>query len=230
MDARILIINPNSSQRCSDGILAAARRQVQEGVAVQVATALEGPAYIETLRDEVVAASAVLRLFEEFAERSDDDFDAFVIACSSDPGLEAVRETFPIPVLGIGESALVLAHGMGRPFAILTNVEGDEPATEAMARRYGLERRLVSVQAAGFSVEDFDCGKPEATAGLLRAGERAVNQGARALCLGCAAMAGLEPELRALEVPVFEGVACAVRLASEYIALSPRSKVRGLTS
>lgn len=218
MSARILIINPNASDRCTRGIRAAAMRQAGDEMEVDVLTSTEGPAYVETPRDEVIAAAALLRLLEE---RATNEYDAYIIACSSDPGLAAVRSTFHVPVLGIGESALLLARGLGLPYGILTNVAADEPPMWEMARGYGLEQHLVSVQAAGYTVEEFDLRKPGASDGLLEAGRRAVESGARSLCLGCAAMAGLEDALtRELGVPVFEGVASAVHLARVYLPMT----------
>jgi allantoin racemase len=216
--SRVLIVNPNTSEVCSATILAAARSHCGPGVSAGVLTAHDGPPYIETLRDEVVPASAVVRLLEERVAAAPSAFQAFIIACSSDPGLEAARATVDVPVLGIGESALLLARGMGQPYAILTNIDDDEPYMRDMARRYGLDGNLVSVRAAGYSVEDFDLGREGVAAGLREAGQRAVADGARSVCLGCAAMAGLTEELsRALGVPVFEGVASAMLLAGIYL-------------
>ena len=63
------------------------------------------------------------------------------------------------------------------------------------------------------------------------AAQRAVRAGARSLCLGCAAMAGLEQEVaRVTGVPVFEGVASAVRLAVAYLALMDAVPDRRRTS
>lgn len=220
--SRVLIVNPNASERCSAGIRAAAARHGGIGLSIEVATAVDGPSYVETLRDELVAASAVVRLLEESARTAAQDFDAVIIACSSDPGVEAVRETFPVPVLGIGESALLLARGTGRPYGILTNTNSDEPYMWAQARRYGLEANLVAVEAAGFTVEDFDLRREGTGAGLLAAGSRAVRAGAQSLCLGCAAMAGLDVDLaQSLGVPIFEGVASAIRLLATYLDLRP---------
>ena len=223
MSSRVLVVNPNTSERCSAVIRSAALRQAGPELVVEVATASEGPPYVETLRDEVVAASAVVRLVEESMDDAEGAFDALVIACSSDPGLEAVRDTFPsIPVVGIGESALLLARGTGHPYGILTNVQGDESYMWEMAKRYGLQAELVAVEAAGFTVEDFDLGREGTREALLDSGRRAVEAGARSLCLGCAAMASFDQELRqTLNVPVFEGVASAMRLVNVYLHLQP---------
>lgn len=218
MNSRVLIVNPNTSERCSEGIRAAALANVGKGIGVDVVTANDGPAYIETLRDEVVAASAVMRLLEEGAGAA----DGIIIACSSDPGLEAARETYDIPVLGIGESALLLAWGTGRAYGIVTNLESDRGYFWTVARRYRLAGRLVAVEASGYTVEDFDLRREGVVDGLLGAARRAVDAGARSLCLGCAAMAGLDRDVAAsVQVPVFEGVASAAQLVTAYLLLRP---------
>jgi allantoin racemase len=221
LTSRVLVVNPNTSQACSTTIREAALSQSGPDLSAEVVTVEDGPRYIETPRDEAVAASAVVRLLEQYAATSPSSFRAFIIACSSDPGLDAARETFDVPVLGIGESALLLARGLGRPYAILTNIDDDEPYMREMAARYRLDRNLVAVKAAGYSVEDFDVGREGVAQGLHEAARRAVADGARALCLGCAAMAGHSDGLaRALNMPVFEGVASAMLLARIYAGLA----------
>jgi allantoin racemase len=216
---RILIVNPNTSETCSAGILGAARRAAGADVWVEVATVPDGPAYIETPNDEAVAARAVLRLFRDKTIEEHGLYDALIIACSSDPGLSAARATFSLPVLGIGESALLLARGLGLPYGILTTLEAREPRMWALARDYGLDRNLVSVQASRCTVEDLDLRKPGTAESLTEAGRRALDQGALTLCLGCAAMAWLDRELESrLEVPVFEGVASAVCLTDLFLS------------
>jgi allantoin racemase len=185
---------------------------------IEAVTASAGPAYVETLRDEAIAACAVIRILEEKAAAG--AYRAAIIACSSDPGLGAAREALSIPVLGIGESSLLLARGLGVPYGILTNVLADEPAMRAIAQSYRLDTPLVSVRSSGYTVEEFDCGEPRAIDGLRSAAQAAIADGARALCLGCAAMAGLEDDLaQRFGVPVFEGVASAVQLALAYARL-----------
>lgn len=216
---RILIVNPNRSTSITERILRVASRYLQPGTSLDAVTAAEGPAYVETRRDEVLAAHAVLKTLDRLG--TEPSYHAFIIACFSDPGLLAARESMPAPVLGLGEATLLLAHGLGVPYSLLTNVPADEEPLREMARSYHLDARLVSLRPAGFPIEAFDREEPAAGEGLRRAAKAAVEEdGARALCLACAAMAGWDHLLaRELGVPVLDGVACAVTLAQIYLAL-----------
>lgn len=223
---RILVINPNRSTVCSDRIHAAALRAAQGQLEVRTLTAASGPAYIETGADEIVAAKAVLEILEaELARPAQERPQGAVVACSSDPGVKEARLLYEVPIVGIGEAAFLLCRGLGRPYAILTNVEEDEPVLRRMAVGLALDGTLVSVRAAGSSVESFDKEEPAASQGLRAAARRAVrDDGAEALCLACAAMAGLETLLEDdLGVPVFEGVAAGISLVSIYAGRCNRS-------
>ena len=99
MSGQILVINPNSN----GAVTAAIDRAVEPlrfpgGPSVTCTTLAEGPHGIES---QVDADSVVLPLCR-LAE-ADNEADAFVIACFSDPGLQALREATGRPVLGIAE-------------------------------------------------------------------------------------------------------------------------------
>src|SRR6056297_974379 len=68
-----------------------------EGTQVEIQDVPDGPASIESAYDELMAVPATLRGIVE-AER--DGFDAVIIGCFGDPGLEAARELVNIPVIG----------------------------------------------------------------------------------------------------------------------------------
>lgn len=74
------------------------------------------------------------------AER--DGFDAVVIGCWCDPLWEA-RGAVDIPVVGIGEAAMLLAHTVGYKYAVITVAPGAAPPIESDVRLYGLEDRAI---------------------------------------------------------------------------------------
>ena len=84
--ARILIINPNSSSACSDGIDAAVTPfRTQAGPRLDVVTTPDGPPAIYSWRDWHAAVEPVCRRIEA------DPADLYIVACASDPGIEAAR-------------------------------------------------------------------------------------------------------------------------------------------
>ena len=84
--ARILVVNPNSSVACSDGISAAlAPFRLPGAPDFDVVTLREGPPAIYDWRDWHSVVEPLCRLIER------EPADAYVIACASDPGIEAAR-------------------------------------------------------------------------------------------------------------------------------------------
>jgi hypothetical protein len=91
--ARILVVNPNSSVACSDGIAAALSPFRWPGSPqLEVLTLREGPPAIYDWRDWHSVVDPLCRLIER------EPAAAYIIACASDPGIEAVRATTRQPV------------------------------------------------------------------------------------------------------------------------------------
>ena len=58
------------------------------------------------------------------------DFDAYVIACFDDTGLDAARCATDAPVIGIGEAAFHLATLVAGKFSVVTTLARSVPAIE----------------------------------------------------------------------------------------------------
>ena len=102
--ARILIINPNASVACSDGISAAvAPFRLPGGPELDVVTTPDGPPAIYSWADWHAAVAPVCRRIA--AESA----DVYVVACASDPGIAAARAATDRPVLGVFRSAVASA-------------------------------------------------------------------------------------------------------------------------
>lgn len=82
-----------------------------------------------------------------------DGADVAIIACGNDPALAAARTALTIPVVGLTESAMLLACTLGRRFGVVTLDDASVPLVEANLERHGLEHRAVRrapVRSAGF--------------------------------------------------------------------------------
>lgn len=82
-------------------------------------------------------------ILDELIRRELIGYDAAVIGCFNDPGLWEARESLAVPVIGVGESAMLTACMLGRNFGIVTVRKKLIPVVEDNVRRYGLESRLV---------------------------------------------------------------------------------------
>jgi Asp/Glu/hydantoin racemase len=202
---RIVVINPNCSQDCSDGIAAAiAPFRRLGGPEIDVATLAEGPKGIYSWRDW----HAVVEPLCHFVERA--RADVFVIACASDPGIEAVRAVTTTPVLGIFRCAAAAAVARGERFGVIALVNASKSRHLAALRALGLESRLAGEVAMNVSIETL-LDPHAARARLIEAGRMLVEQGADTVILGCTGMAHHREAIeRDLGVPVIEPCQAAI--------------------
>ena len=98
----IVVINPNSNQSVTDGLEKGLMPFHQIGAfPIECGTLTDGPFGIESQLD---SDSVVIPLTNLVKTRP--DASAFVIACYSDPGVDACRSITPQPVFGIQDSGV----------------------------------------------------------------------------------------------------------------------------
>ena len=206
--ARVLVINPNSSTACSAGIDAAlAPFRFKDGPILDVVTLHEGPPAIRSWRDWYAVTEPMCRL----VERS--DADAYVIACASDPGIEAVRSVTQRPVFGIFRSAVAAAVARAERFGVIAMVETSRARHRQALRAMGLEDRLAGEVALNLTMETLL--EPQAArAALIDAGAALAAMGAETIIPGCTGMAHHAAALRqAIGLPVIEPIGAAAGAA-----------------
>ncbi|MFT4051041.1 MAG: aspartate/glutamate racemase family protein [Microbacterium sp.] len=216
---RILLINPNTSRAMTDKIAVAAREAAGPGVEIAAVCPERGAAAIESHRDEVYAALAVVELIEQ--DLAAGGSDGYVIACFGDPGLDAARELTTAPVVGIAEAAMHVASLTGRSFGVVTTLSRTLGRAQDLVARYGMGEACVSMTAAAIPVLDLEDTTPESVRLIESHCASAIgDHGADAIVLGCAGMADLCDELATrLGVPVVDGVAAAVGLVSAMVRM-----------
>lgn len=206
--ARILVINPNRSADCTAGIDAAvAGFRHPDGPAIDVVDLPEGPPAIYTWRDwHAVVEPLCCRVERETA-------DVYVIACASDPGIEAVRSVTPRPVLGVFRSAVAVAVARAERFGVIAIVDASKARHMAALRAMGLEARLAAEVALNVTMETLL--EPETVqARLIDAARTCAAAGAGAVVLGCTGMAHHRAIVeREAGVPVIEPCQAAAALA-----------------
>jgi Asp/Glu/hydantoin racemase len=181
--ARILVINPNCSEACSAGISdALAPFRFDGGPVFDVVTLREGPPAIYSWRDWHAVVEPLCRLVEH------EDADVHVVACASDPGIEAMRTATTKPVFGIFRSAVAAAVARAERFGIIALVESSKARHLAALRAMGLEARLAGEVAMNVSMEAL-LDPSAAQAALTEAGRQLAGMGAETIILGCTGMA-----------------------------------------
>jgi allantoin racemase len=223
---RLLVVNPNTSASMTQRIGAAARAAAGPGIEVVAVNPAHGPASIEGYFDEAFAAPG---LVEEVAKGDAAGFDAFIVACFDDTGLEAARCGARGPVIGIGEAAFHLAALIAHRFSVVTTLSRSIAPIEANLTRYGLASRCARVRACEVPVLALDDPASGVREKLSAEIDRAMAEdGAEAIVLGCAGMADLAAALALRHgLPVVDGVAAAVKLAEALVGLGLTTSKRG---
>jgi allantoin racemase len=207
---RILVINPNTSEEMTDSIAIEARTYARADTEIETVCPAWGPRSIEGHYEEELGAVAALEVIRERAA----EFDGVVLACYGDPGLAAAREVSPVPVVGIAEASMLMACTIAHSFSIVTVLPRVRPLLETMVRLHGLETRCASIRVTPLSVLDCERDPTAAEREIVKAARLAIDEdGAEAICLGCAGMGPLDKAVQGqIGVPVLDGVACAVKL------------------
>lgn len=221
---RILVVNPNTTASMTEKIGAAARRVASAGTEIVAVNPAFGPASIEGFYDEAMSLAGMLDLIGKAP-----DFDAVVIACFDDTGLDAARCLTDKPVIGIGEAAYHYASIIANKFSVVTTLARSVPALEHNLHRYGLMARCARVRSSEVAVLDLEDPRSDACARISAEIGRAVAvDRAEAIVLGCAGMADLAEALaKEHGLPVLDGVTCAVGLAESMVRLGLFTSRRG---
>lgn len=222
---RLLLINPNISEGVSELIAAEARRTASAGTEISVVTAPFGVAYIETRFEALIGAYAVAQLAAEHYAR----FDAIIVAAFGDPGLPALREAIPVPIIGMSESAFATATLLGQRFSIIAISSRISAWYRETVERCGLGGRLASIRTLDKPLANIGSVQTDQARRLLALCESAVREdGADVLVIAGAPLAGLARQIRdRLPVPAVDGVSCAVAQAEALAALSPKHATAG---
>ncbi len=221
---RILLVNPNTTETMTDKAAFAARAVAASGTAIIAATSRMGPVSIEGHYD---GALAIPGLLSELKERAG-EYDAAIIACFDDTGLDAARSFADVPVLGLCESAVATAGFLAQRFTVVTTLERSRVLIDNLVRRYGMAGRA-KVRASDIPVLQLEDPASGAIGKLRAEIERALAEdGAEAIVLGCSGMTDLARELQDIYgVPVVDGVAAAVKQAEALVSLGLSTSKRG---
>jgi allantoin racemase len=182
----------------------------------------EGPQSIESECEEALVVPDFLRKCKD-AEK--EGCDAIICDCFGDPGVHAARELTTLPVIGAGESSMLLAAGLGQRFSVVTVLPSVFTMIENLAQRAGVGGKLASVRSVDIPVLDLHDKERMVTA-LFENMVGAIDEDrAHVLTLGCTGMMGVAANLRSkliangLDVPVIDPVGAAVKQAETMVAL-----------
>ena len=224
---KIFVINPNTSQTMTDHIRVALEAVKRSDTELTVTCPDRGPETIESAYDEAFAIPPTLGLVKK---ANGEGYDAVILACFSDPGLEAAREVSVIPVIGIEESTLHMAAMLGAKFSIMTPRKQRIPSKYEHVHIRGLSHFLASVRSLDLSVAETDSDPAKTKQRLMDVAKIAVEEdGAEVIIMGCAGMAGYAREIEeTLGVKVLDPTAVALKTAEAMVDLGLTHSKAGL--
>ncbi len=208
---RIIVINPNSTEEVTQAIdRALDPLRMAGGPEFDCVTLAEGPPGIESQADVESVVAPICQL----VRARDNDAAAFVIACYSDPGLQAARETTARPVFGIAECAMLTALTKGERFGLISILESGVQRHLRYVRQLGLSERFAGDVPVGFGVTEL-ADEPVVLGRMIETGQRLRDQhGADVLIFGCAGMANYRDRVEeSVGLPVVEPSQAAATMA-----------------
>lgn len=158
------------------------------------------------------------------AER--EGYDAFVIGCDLEPGLEEGKAMVNIPVVGISEASYHLAMMLGHLFAIVTCSNAFFQAFQTQINQYGLSSKYLKGPYVYPAAEDEiaeGLKNPEELLNKFKiVAERAVDDGASVIILNPAFISALAYKMRWFEVKdalILDPIASVVKTAEMMVDL-----------
>ena len=216
---RILLINPNTSQAVTDLVADHVRRQIDGRADLRAVTGRFGARYIASRAASAIAGHAALDALAEHG----DSCDAVYLACFGDPGLLALRELSPVPVVGMAEAACREAAASGA-FGIVTGGTAWDPMLREFVATLGLSDKLAAIATVAPTGGDI-ARDPDGALGILAQACRDCHDaGAATVILGGAGLAGLARRLAPqVSCPLICSVEAGTRAALA-VATAPEAR------
>jgi Asp/Glu/hydantoin racemase len=222
---RLLAINPNTTTAVTEKLVAAGRALAPSGIEIIGATGRFGARYISSRSAVAIAGHAALDAFAEHGASA----DGVLLACFGDPGLLALRELAPCPVLGLAEASCIAASAGGRRFSIVTGGERWDQMLREFVAGLGFGASLASIRCVAPTGGQI-AANPDAAHQILAdaASAAAREDGAEAVILGGAGLVGIADALRSrVPVPLLCSVETGFRMAFSMLADPPKKPDHG---
>lgn len=222
---RIVYVLPGPMGRTEEGQVEMGRRlrtlrsYAAPGTEVEISDVDEGPASIESMYEEYLSIPPTV---EKMVELEKEGYDAAILGCYGDPGLDAVREvTERMVVVGPGEAGAMAAAMCGHRFSIVTVTRSIINALEHLMQKVGVAAKLASVRAIETPVLRLAEDREATVESMVSEGRKAIEEDrADTLVLGCMSMGFLdvaEEMSGSLGVPVVNPGKASLKMAEALV-------------
>jgi allantoin racemase len=217
--SRILIINPVNTDIWNEVTLSTVKKVICSDTEVIVKNLYKGPHAIEYEYDREIVAPYVI---EEVIKANKEGFNAIIINCFDDPGLEAAREISDVLVLGIGETSIIVSLTLGYKIAIISTGKHSNLVYYKKTIALGIKDRIAYTSGIDINVLDIRKNIDKVKQMLLNEIKKAISDyGAEVIVLGCSGLIGLSEELsKIVHVPIIDPTLITIKTAEALIKLS----------
>ena len=208
---KILLYNPNTSKNITEKLYETGKLVISKETTLIPKTAEKGFPYISTKVEAQITGTLVLEKIAELHSQ----YDAIIIAAFGDPGLIPAKTLFNLPIIGLGEAAMLSACLFGKKFSIIS-------FTNAMASWYEESVELLGLQSryAGFRAIDgvnltIDKIQSVQKKSLIESAKNAINiDGGEVVIFAGAPLSGFKKIVqKEISVPVIDCAEAAVKQA-----------------
>jgi allantoin racemase len=188
-------------------------------VLVEIVTVDEGPLSVESMYEKYLSIPPVAKIIDQLEQ---DGYDAAILGCAGDPGLDAFREiTGKMLVIGPGATSCHAAAMLGHKFTWLTIADSMIGSSYELVAKSGLKEKLASVRAVNIPVLELANNREATLQKLIRIGREAIEKDrADVLALGCMSMGFLnvaEEMQDALGIPVVNPSKTALKVTEALV-------------
>lgn len=183
---------------------------------------VEGP---PSLTDDATLGLLIPGMIKRAKEADQQGYDAAVIHCFADIGIEGAKTVANIPVVGAAESVYRVASLLADHFGLITAREEYIPSFFRRARTLGVAERIVSAKAINIPILELRQRRDEVEAKFIQRTKEAIRDGAEIILVGCLAILptlgkGSAQRLsEKLGIQIMDGTATALRVAEMLVNL-----------
>ncbi len=193
------------------------QRWAADGTTVGIVDIENGPMSIESHWEEYLSAPGAI---ERVREAEQAGFDAAIVGCYGDPGVDGARELVRIPVVGPGEASMFIACMLGHRYGIVSVMESTVPTLDRLARIVGADAKYCGAVSVGIPVLELARDREHTLGAIVDAGKQLAARGVDTLVLGCMSMAFMDISgevEKALAVPVINPAKAALAMAETLV-------------
>ena len=190
---------------------------------ISVVNLEKGPESIESYYDEAFASPYVAL---EAIKAEKEGYNAVIVYCFGNPGVNAARAAVKIPVFGAGEVGITFANLLGNRFSIISTLEVAVPRCLRTVKLLDMESKLASIRTVNMPVLELES-KDKLLKAALDAGQLAIEDGADIIVLGCTCMTGIRNHLEEkLGIPVIDPGEATLKFAEAAVSLNLKHSKR----